>query len=96
MVSISSEPNNYSDMTKPTLIITKNNVYDLQLNIMDPIYQLIIDTQELYEQYYINDKKIVENLGYFVEHEYFPHENVNQNFLERRSNFHGIHFTGFW
>ena len=55
------------------------------------IFLINVSSMETFEVYSINGNKIVRKLGYFNEVYKFVWSNeINQNFIKRRSNFHGL------
>ena len=47
-------------------------------------------SMELFEKYAVNNHVIEQKLGYVSNNSYFPTEFVEQSFLRRRKNFHGL------
>ena len=64
------------------------------LKIDQPIYFYNEDTQEVYENYNINDRKIIKKLGQVTINGFVWMESVSSNFIKRRSNFHGLILKG--
>ena len=60
-----------------------------EINIDQQIY-FLTTSLDLYEKYTINNQLIQQKLGHFVDGMYIPEELIEQNFLKRRQNFHGL------
>ena len=64
------------------------------LKIHQPIYFYKEDTQEVYEKYNINDRKIIKKLGQVTENGFEWMNSVSSNIIKRRSDFHGLILKG--
>ena len=77
------------------IVMGKGIVFDkifseTHLKINQQIYFYNEDSQEIFETYNINSHKIEMNLGNITQNGFKWTENVNPNFIRRRSNFHGL------
>ena len=63
----------------------------LEPTIDKQVYFVKESSMEVYEGYKINMHDIRRKLGQFDSNKFIWEENVNHNFIERRSNFHGLH-----
>ena len=59
-----------------------------EIHIHQQIY-FLTPSLDLYEKYTINNQLIQQKLGHFVDGMYISEKLIEQNFLERRQNFHG-------
>ena len=74
---------------------TFNKIFSVpDLKINQPIYFYKVDTQEVYEKYNINDRKITKKLGQVTANGFEWMKSVSPNFIKRRSNFHGLILKG--
>ena len=60
-----------------------------RININQQIY-FLTSSLNLYEKYTINGKIIVQRLGHFLDDKYQPMNGIDEIFLKRRQNFHGV------
>ena len=86
-------------MKRTSLVIAKNDSFNKILsashsNIHQPIYFYKEDTQEVYEKYNINDRKIIKKLGQVTENGFEWMKSVTSNIIKRRSDFHGLILKG--
>ena len=76
------------------LLITNSsqltNMSDLEIQIHQQILFYFEDTQELFEAYKIHNSNIVRRLGLLTGAVLLWEENINSNFVQRRSNFQGV------
>ena len=64
-----------------------------KIDINQQIYFLTPDFN-LYEKYMVNSYVVVEMLGQFVNNTYFPRKDIEDNFMKRRNDFHGLELVG--
>ena len=87
-------------LERNSIVISKNDTFDKifsaasYLKINQPIYFYNEETQDVYETYNINGKKIKQKLGQVKPNGFQWTETVNPNFIKRRSNFHGLILKG--
>ena len=82
------------------IVIVRNQNFDdlfqaLKIPINKKVYFIKESTKEVHETYIIINKVIQNKLGTFsaLNHNFIWEENIKQDFLERRSNFHGLTLT---
>ena len=86
-------------LKRTSLVIAKNDTFNKilsasHLEIHQPIYFYKEDTQEVYEKYNINDRKIIKKLGQVTENGFEWMKSVTSNIIKRRSDFHGLILKG--
>ena len=86
-------------LKRTSIVMFKNDTFNKifsgsYLKIDQPIYFYNEDTQEVYENYNINDRKIIKKLGQVTINGFVWMESVSSNFIKRRSNFHGLILKG--
>ena len=97
--NINEVKNVLSILKRTSIVMSKNDTFNKifsasYLKIDQPIYFYNEDTQEVYENYNINDKKIIKKLGQVTVNGFEWMESVSSNFIRRRSNFHGLILKG--
>ena len=107
MIVFVNNVNEFKDTFNTTLklistliVIVRNQDFDdlfqaLKIPIDKKVYFIKESTKEVHESYIINNKVIQNKLGTFsaLNHNFIWEENIKQDFLERRSNFHGLTLT---
>ena len=86
-------------LKRTSFVIAKNDTFNKilsasHLEIHQPIYFYKEDTQEVYEKYNINDRKIIKKLGNLTENGFEWMKSVSSNIIKRRSDFHGLILKG--
>ena len=86
-------------LKRTSLVIAKYDTFNKilsasHLEINQPIYFYKEDTQEVYEKYNINDRKIIKKLGQVTENGFEWMKSVSSNIIKRRSDFHGLILKG--
>ena len=86
-------------LKKTSFVMSKNDTFNKifsvsNLKIHQPIYFYKVDTQEVYEKYNINDRKITKKLGQVTANGFEWMKSVSPNFIKRHSNFHGLVLKG--
>ena len=97
--NINEVKNVLSILKRTSIVMSKNDTFNKifsasHLKIDQPIYFYNEDTQEVYENYYINERKITKMLGQVTANGFEWMESVSSNFIRRRSNFHGLILKG--
>ena len=86
-------------LKKTSFVMSKNETFNKIFSVSDlkinqPIYFYKVDTQEVYEKYNINDRKITRKLGKATADGFEWMNSVSSNFIKRRSDFHGLILKG--
>ena len=93
-----TEQLSYFPTKMPTIVMLSEKEFfpDTKLNIDQEIYFFEIQTMQLYESYSVNNKDFRIMLGAIAQKTktFEWKENVNSNFVKRRSNFHGLILRG--
>ena len=97
--NINEVKNILSILKRTSFVISKKDTFnkifsDSHLKIDQPIYFYKEDTQEVYEKYNINDRKITRKLGKVTANGFEWMNSVSSNFIKRRSDFHGLILKG--
>ena len=97
--NINEVKNVLSILKRTSFVIAKHDTFNKilsssNLKIHQPIYFYKEDTQEVYEKYNINDRKIIKKLGQVTENGFEWMKSVTSNIIKRRSDFHGLILKG--
>ena len=76
------------------ILSAENDIFSIRKIDIDQQFYFLTSNFSLYEKYNINGQVIVQMLGYFENSTYFPHKDMENNYMKRRNDFYGLELVG--